>query len=397
MMRQIIFTIVCTMALLAQAEVVRGYYWFDLDTVLHQSPSVQGAMQIDAGALPEGVHSVRCMVADDQGRLSAPVLRYFAVLPPRISRQGLRCAYVLDRDTLQARPGSTNTGNIQFELDLAGLPLGLHCLDLLVMGDNGFTSVSGQHYFVKRPQGAGGLTDVIYWVNDNDPATVVSLERPTFMVQDSWQMPQLAFDPQSFDLTFESDGTPVAVGRNDLGIALTDAAGYATFVHSAYSDVRQRQSVDVVGDITGGGTFSHAAPDRGQITWWRFSGNVGDSVASRASRSSVLQLYSPTGQRLIDQVGAQSTQWQSLRLTAAGTYYVAQHSATGTGALGLTFFHRRIGDATGDGQVDIADVNLVINMMLGTVEQTAVADVTGDGQVDIADVNAIINLMLGKQ
>jgi hypothetical protein len=52
---------------------------------------------------------------------------------------------------------------------------------------------------------------------------------------------------------------------------------------------------------------------------------------------------------------------------------------------------------TGDGQVDISDVNAVINMMLGKLSSTPAADVTGDGQVDIADVNAVINLMLGKR
>ena len=55
------------------------------------------------------------------------------------------------------------------------------------------------------------------------------------------------------------------------------------------------------------------------------------------------------------------------------------------------------GDVTGDGQVDIADVNAIINMMLGKADKTAAADATGDGAVDIADVNAVINIMLGKQ
>ena len=54
------------------------------------------------------------------------------------------------------------------------------------------------------------------------------------------------------------------------------------------------------------------------------------------------------------------------------------------------------GDVTGDGQVDIADVNAVINIMLGKVATTPSADVTNDGNVDIADVNAVINIMLGK-
>ena len=54
------------------------------------------------------------------------------------------------------------------------------------------------------------------------------------------------------------------------------------------------------------------------------------------------------------------------------------------------------GDVTGDNVVDIADVNGVINMMLGNADQTPAADVTGDGKVDISDVNAVINIMLGK-
>lgn len=55
------------------------------------------------------------------------------------------------------------------------------------------------------------------------------------------------------------------------------------------------------------------------------------------------------------------------------------------------------GDVTGDGNVDIADVNAVINVMLGKSPQTAASDVTGDGLVDIADVNRVINIMLGKE
>ncbi len=53
------------------------------------------------------------------------------------------------------------------------------------------------------------------------------------------------------------------------------------------------------------------------------------------------------------------------------------------------------GDATGDGVVDVADVNQVINIMLGQAEANAAADVTGDGSIDVADVNLIVNIMLG--
>ena len=51
-------------------------------------------------------------------------------------------------------------------------------------------------------------------------------------------------------------------------------------------------------------------------------------------------------------------------------------------------------DVNADGTVDIADVNAVINMMLG--KSPASADITGDGKVDVSDVNMVINAMLGK-
>ncbi len=58
-----------------------------------------------------------------------------------------------------------------------------------------------------------------------------------------------------------------------------------------------------------------------------------------------------------------------------------------------------LGDVTGDGEVDIADVNAIINIMLQknpASDYPGNADVSGDGSVDIADVNAVINIMLGK-
>ena len=56
------------------------------------------------------------------------------------------------------------------------------------------------------------------------------------------------------------------------------------------------------------------------------------------------------------------------------------------------------GDVNGDGEVNIADVNTVIDIILGgsadegTMER---ADVNGDGEINIADVNTIMDIILG--
>ena len=51
------------------------------------------------------------------------------------------------------------------------------------------------------------------------------------------------------------------------------------------------------------------------------------------------------------------------------------------------------GDINGDGEVNIADVNALIDGILSG-NKTGVMDVNGDGEVNIADVNALINLIL---
>lgn len=56
------------------------------------------------------------------------------------------------------------------------------------------------------------------------------------------------------------------------------------------------------------------------------------------------------------------------------------------------------GDVNDDGEVDVADINILISIMLG--EDSADnyggrADVTGDGGVDVDDINSVINIILG--
>ena len=52
---------------------------------------------------------------------------------------------------------------------------------------------------------------------------------------------------------------------------------------------------------------------------------------------------------------------------------------------------------TGDGSIDVSDVNAAINIILKMKtadDYPGNADLTGDGNVDVSDVNAIINIIL---
>ena len=63
----------------------------------------------------------------------------------------------------------------------------------------------------------------------------------------------------------------------------------------------------------------------------------------------------------------------------------------GTAALG--------GDVNNDGNVTIADVTALVNLILGKDDSgynRTAADVNNDGSITIADVTALVNLILGK-
>ena len=78
---------------------------------------------------------------------------------------------------------------------------------------------------------------------------------------------------------------------------------------------------------------------------------------------------------------------QEVRLGSTSTYtiYIPDTPA-----------HKR-GDVNGDGEVNIADANAVINIIQGksaSIEVRQRADVNGDNEINIADINAIIKILL---
>lgn len=57
------------------------------------------------------------------------------------------------------------------------------------------------------------------------------------------------------------------------------------------------------------------------------------------------------------------------------------------------------GDINDDGTVDVLDLNILINILVGTDSAdnyNGRANVNGTGAVDVADINALVNIMLGK-
>ena len=97
------------------------------------------------------------------------------------------------------------------------------------------------------------------------------------------------------------------------------------------------------------------------------------------------------------------------KLTNGKTHYVRARYAYRTLATGSTlqytdycdvrsFVYREgiQGDVNSDNEVNIADINAVIDIILSGSSEGAspLADVNGDGEINIADINAVIDLIL---
>ena len=98
------------------------------------------------------------------------------------------------------------------------------------------------------------------------------------------------------------------------------------------------------------------------------------------------------------------------KLTDGKTYYVRARYAYRTLATGTTtqytdycdvrtfVYHETLrGDVNADHEINIADINAVIDVILGSGAQVgSLSDVNGDGEINITDINIIIDLILNN-
>ena len=63
----------------------------------------------------------------------------------------------------------------------------------------------------------------------------------------------------------------------------------------------------------------------------------------------------------------------------------------------LDFFDSQYttGDVNGDETIDILDVVISVNIVLGSTESNPAADINGDGIINVLDIILLINIILG--
>ena len=403
----ILFILYALLPLLAFADDGITYrYWFDQETqvVTGTVPST-GNLHLDADVtgLCEGVHSLQLQVVQNDTLYSPIVSRNFIKVADATTLQGLKCYYIVDGNSHNVSEATSISGQTyHFDLDMSQLSDGLHQLTYWLSNTQETRTNMRTTYFVKTAPGGNGITQLHYWLNDNYASRQVVNYDPrqaTVHMATTLTLDQLPIRPSCFKFAVES-GDRVIYARNDLHLMFFDANyRMANSVHE-FTDTRTRQVVVPVGEAAESQTFPKVTDY--DIRWYTVQLNPTDTISLYTSVDCTLQVFSPTAQEVYKADGTGSTAG-GFRASVAGAYYLAVHSATGSGNMTLYVEKPNIlkGDVNGDGTISIADVTTLVNYILGktTDNEPAMeaADVNNDNSISIADVTALVNKILGKE
>ncbi len=152
----------------ADGGVPRYSLWFDSDTQAAGSGTLGSSsltLEIDAGALTAGVHTVQLMVTDANGVQSAVVSQPFY---KRVTLAGGTAYVYIDGEFTQAIPETSGAGQYTAELDLNSFGTGLHTIRTLVVSADEVMSSVKESVFLRVPTSTE-LQDLrCYYTIDND-------------------------------------------------------------------------------------------------------------------------------------------------------------------------------------------------------------------------------------
>ena len=331
----------------AQGVVIHRQGWFD-GKVSEPVALAEGTARLDIEGLQPGLHSFTMRVQDNQGAWSSPLTQFF-VVPSSVDKahEIVWAEAWLDGKFAQRQ----SLPQAHAEIDVMSLTPGLHTLTMRVQDNNGLWSGNMTQYFVVpyQTQEPAEIAQCVGWVDGNVK------QRQTL-------------NPHQAII----DVTGLTVGIHLFTAVAQDTRGRWSSPLSQYFLIPLEQHSGVTVD---------------RCMYW-----FNDSVQNTqyAALDSVCGIVDLDISHLAQ---GEHTLWWRVRDTKGAWSEPFKQTFT------ITMSEYLLGDVNSDGNVDIADVNIIINVMLGRDLASNYGHrcyVTDDETVDISDVNAVINIMLGK-
>ena len=299
-------------------------YWFDGDIASAQSGNVaDGAVLLETAGLESGLHTIDVIVEVNGIHSFVSSYMFYKlddVLSGGASGEALSYSYWFDEDFSQRRTGSLSNGNLMLETD--SLPAGIHYLNIQV--NNSKPSALSRHLFYKEPIGGLGVCKYEYWLNEDfSSRTMVEVNPPSadFEIVSLMPMDTVAFNPMSmyFDV---NEGDPIVYAQNKIHFRFWNNLDFFSDTVKTYVDMTVSRFV-IADTIERNTTELIATPSGGDIHWFMLHSEIGDSIAFKADKGCALQLFTPSGERVMSSSGIDVLDWNSLTSMESGWYHLA--------------------------------------------------------------------------
>ena len=149
-------------------------------------------------------------------------------------------------------------------------------------------------------------------------------------------------------------------------------------------------------------TVTTDGPFGGEVRWFSAQAQQGDSMLFRTSNACRLQLFSPTGEKLLAADTDAGRGFYGIEATDAGNYLLALSDVQGSDLYMSVTYHvpgkPAIGDLNADGQISVNDVTSMVSVILGVGSNSVDkwnADLNGDGEIDVSDIMMLVSIILG--
>ena len=315
-----------------------AYYWFDNETERRTFTNAGGsAMLIDVSHLKEGLHCFNAILTDNLGSPSVPVSRTFIKMPSPTVNDSTTLTFWIDGTLHSEQKLAYGNEIVDLELDVADLTTGMHFLQVQAVTNSGSASNIVSGYFMRMPgQNNNSVLAYRYWVNDNNadlPFTAV--DDPTIpytLIGDLDVAPQ-PLRCARFQFKVNND-MPMLYAENDIHVQFMAADGHLIKTTNAYveSVAADTLTAEKWTEIQNDTVIKADKPTGETIYWYAMNLEAGDTVCLKTNYSSTLQVFSHSGNQVLESKADSSLIFRQFIAEKAEMYYVALHTVNTTKA-----------------------------------------------------------------
>ncbi len=341
--------------------------------------------EMDMSDIPEGFHSlVIDLILEGSKTVISSTTSYFVKTALIGDGQNLNCYAIVDNDKSKRYSCSPqDNGMIHFDLDMTDLTNGLHQLTIYLTSDEDNTIISPfSAFFIKLPEGGSAISNYCYWFN-NDTENCKNIQLPSpvtpYNLMSLLEADVYPLQTSSFDFGTEGEDV-IMTSRNNFNLWAMDNSGrFSQTITQSYSDPRsiRRIKANEIELLSSCEYKSVGKIENNDIKWYRFEGEIGDSVAINLTQNAMYEVFSPTGEKIIAKKGAAAQSISTCTLLEKGAYYLSLHdiASPNKSSLKLNFNH-----------IPRNSILSVTPSTISNKSKVAVLDIFGNGLDEVTEI-----------